>query len=41
MTPTDILKFDARVMIQIRGGKLMELRMGGQSEDPIIDINIV
>ncbi len=39
MTPTDILKFDARVMIQIRGGKLLELRMGGQSEDPIIEIN--
>jgi hypothetical protein len=41
MTPTEILKFDARVLIQVRGGKLLELRMGGQSEDPIIDINIV
>lgn len=40
MTPTDILKFDARVMIQIRGGKLLELRMGGQSEDPVIEINV-
>lgn len=40
MTPTDILKFDARVMIQIRGGKLLELRMGGQSEDPIIQISV-
>lgn len=40
MTPTDILKFDARVMIQLRGGKLLELRMGGQSEDPIIEINV-
>ena len=39
MMPTDILKFDARVMIQVRGGKLLELRMGGQSEDPIIEVS--
>lgn len=41
MTPNDILKFDARVMIQIRGGKMLELRLGGESEEPNIDIDLV
>ena len=40
MTPADILKFDARVSIQIRGGKALELRMGGQSEDPLIELSV-
>ena len=41
MVPSEILKFDARVMIQVRGGKMLELRLSGESEEPIIDIDIV
>lgn len=41
MTPREVLKFDARVLIQIRGGKQLELRLSGESEEPAIDIDIV
>ena len=40
MTPNEILKFDARVMIQVRGGRMLELRMSGESEEPLVDINV-
>ena len=40
MIPGEILKFDARVMIQVRGGRMLELRMSGESEEPIVDIDI-
>ena len=42
MTPAEILKFDARVMIQVRGqSKMLELRMAGESEEPIVEIDMV
>lgn len=41
ITPQEVIKFDARVMIQIRGGKQLELRLSGESEEPLIDIDIV
>lgn len=41
MNPTEIIKFDARVLIQIRGGKQLELRLSGESEEPIVDIDLV
>lgn len=41
INPTEILKFDARIMVQVRGSKTLELRFGGESEEPIIDIDIV
>lgn len=41
MTPQEMIKFDARVMIQIRGGKQLELRLSGESEEPLIDIDMV
>lgn len=40
MMPNEILKFDARVMIQVRGGRMLELRMSGESEEPIVDIDL-
>ena len=41
INPSEILKFDARIMVQVRGSKNLELRFGGESEEPMIDINIV
>lgn len=41
MNPAEIIKFDARVMIQVRGGRQLELRLSGESEEPLVDINIV
>jgi hypothetical protein len=41
MCPSDIMKFDAKVMIQIRGGKMLELRLSGESEEPLIDVDRV
>lgn len=41
ISPKEVLKFDARVMLQIRGGKQLELRLSGESEDPAIDIDLV
>lgn len=41
ITPSEIIKFDAKVMIQIRGSKLLELRLSGESEEPLIDISMV
>jgi len=41
ITPSEIMKFDAKVMIQIRGNKLLELRLSGESEEPLIDISMV
>ena len=37
--PSEILKFYARVMIQVRGGKMLELRLSDESEELIIDID--
>jgi hypothetical protein len=41
ITPSEIIKFDAKVMIQIRGSKMLELRLSGESEEPLIDISMV
>lgn len=41
MNPSEVMKFDAKVMIQIRGGKMLELRLNGESEEPLIDIDRV
>jgi hypothetical protein len=41
MRPSEIMKFDAKVMIQIRGGKMLELRLSGESEEPLIDVDRV
>ncbi|CAF0834043.1 unnamed protein product [Brachionus calyciflorus] len=40
MNPSEIIKFDARVLIQIRGGRQLELRLSGESEEPIVDIDL-
>ncbi len=41
VNPNDVIKFDARVLVQIRGSKRLELRLGGESEEPYVDINVV
>ncbi len=41
MQPYELIKFDARVLVQIRGGKLLELRLIGESEDPNVVISVV
>lgn len=41
MNPVEIFKFDARVMLQIRGGKMLELRLAGESDEPVFDIDVV
>ncbi len=40
MTPNEIVKFDAKVLIQVRGGKQLEIRLSGESEEPFIDIDL-
>ena len=41
LTPNAVLKFDTRVQISIRGGKTLELRMGGTVEPPSVEIDLV
>ena len=41
LTPEAILKFDTRVQVAIKGGKVIELRMGGTVEAPEVDIDTV
>ena len=41
LTPDAILKFDTRVSVAIKGGKNLELRMGGTVEPPSVDIDLV
>ncbi|KAL8606797.1 hypothetical protein ACOMHN_049626 [Nucella lapillus] len=40
LTPEAILKFDTRVQVAIKGGRVMELRMGGTVEAPEVDIDV-
>ncbi|KAL4233464.1 hypothetical protein ACF0H5_008145 [Mactra antiquata] len=40
LTPDAILKFDTRVQVAIKGGKNLELRMGGTVEPPSVDIDL-
>ena len=39
--PEDVIKFDARVLVQIRGSKRLELRLAGESEEPNVEISVV
>jgi len=41
LTPDAVLKFDTRVNVAIKGGKSLELRMGGTVEPPTVDIDLV
>ena len=41
LTPGAIMKFDTHVQVAIRGGKTLELRMGGTVEPPCVDIDLV
>ncbi|XP_021363645.1 cilia- and flagella-associated protein 47-like isoform X2 [Mizuhopecten yessoensis] len=40
LTPSAILKFDTKVQVAIKGGKVLELRMGGTVEPPTVDIDM-
>ncbi|XP_055954756.1 cilia and flagella-associated protein 47 [Patella vulgata] len=40
LTPDAVLKFDTRIQISIKGGKCIELRMGGTVESPAVDIDL-
>lgn len=41
LMPGAIMKFDTHVQVAIRGGKTLELRMGGTVEPPCVDIDLV
>lgn len=41
LTPSAILKFDTKIQVAIKGGKTLELRMGGNVEPPTVDIDVV
>ena len=41
LTPGAILKFDTKIQVAIKGGKTLELRMGGNVEPPTVDIDVV
>lgn len=41
LTPDAIMKFDTRVQVSIRGGKTIELRIGGTVEPPDVNIDVV
>lgn len=40
MNPVETMKFDAKVLIQVRGGRQLELRLSGESEEPLIDFDL-
>ncbi|XP_052808119.1 cilia- and flagella-associated protein 47-like isoform X2 [Mya arenaria] len=40
LSPDAILKFDTRVQVAIKGGRNIELRMGGTVEPPTVDIDL-
>ncbi|KAI0223616.1 Cilia- and flagella-associated protein 47 [Lamellibrachia satsuma] len=40
MTPTNLIKFDARINVAIRGGRVQEIRIGGAVEAPCVNIDI-
>ncbi|XP_059154686.1 cilia- and flagella-associated protein 47-like isoform X2 [Physella acuta] len=39
LTPDSIIKFDTRIQVSIKGGKTLELRIGGSVEAPSVKIN--
>ena len=41
VNPDEVIKFDARVLVQIRGSKRLELRLAGESEEPDVEISVV
>jgi len=41
MIPVNLVKFDARVNIAIRGGRVQEIRLGGAVEAPCVNIDVV
>lgn len=41
LTPESILKFDTRIQVAIKGGKHIDLRVGGTIEAPEVDIDVV
>jgi hypothetical protein len=41
LTPSAILKFDTKIQVAIKGGRTLELRMGGNVEPPTVDIDVV
>ena len=41
LTPDSIIKFDTRVQVAIKGGKTLELRIGGTVEPPDVNIDVV
>ncbi|XP_035825915.1 cilia- and flagella-associated protein 47 [Aplysia californica] len=40
LTPDSIMKFDTRVQVAIKGGKTLELRIGGTVEGPDVSIDV-
>ncbi|CAL1538368.1 unnamed protein product [Lymnaea stagnalis] len=40
LNPDSIIKFDTRIQICIKGGKTLELRIGGSVESPVINIDV-
>jgi len=41
LTPNAIMKFDSQVNIAVRNGKSIELRVSGNVEPPLVDIDLV
>lgn len=41
LSPNALIKFDTRIQVAIRGGKTLELRVGGAVEPPCVDIDLV
>ena len=41
LSPNALIKFDTRIQVAIRGGKTLELRVGGTVEPPCVDIELV
>ena len=41
LTPDSVVKFDCRIQVAIKGGKIIELRTGGTVEIPQVDIDAV
>lgn len=40
-TPNSIHKFDTHIQVNVRGWKIISLRVGGTIEPPCVDIDVV
>ncbi|KAH9504693.1 Cilia- and flagella-associated protein 47 [Bulinus truncatus] len=40
LTADSIIKFDTRILVSIKGGKSLDLRIGGSVEAPVIDFDV-